>query len=106
MWRATCSFPENKTDMLHDYVRAQINKVDMLRPEGFEQCRKVDYINIGGRIGINITVAFWKDNRVSHPTDSSRSNCDFDVGSIEDSNACRCIKSSESITQYWYGVNV
>ena len=118
MWRATCSFPMYKTDIRRDYVRAHINEVDMLSFKGLEQCRKVDYINIRGHVGTNVTVAFWQNDIMSFHTDSSKNPCDFNAisGSKENednfgfyeavNHAFRCTESSESTTQYWYGVNV
>ena len=117
MWRATCNFPKYKTDIHRDYVRAQINEVDILRFEGFGQCHKVDYINIRGHVGINVTVAFWQYGRIPSHADSSGSVCEFDVGRSSDdyagssgialaNNAFRCTEVDESTTQYWYGADV
>ena len=51
------------------------NIVDYL---GGGKCKKVEYINIRGHIGIHLTVPFWQAaNGYFLHTDSSHTNCQF-----------------------------
>ena len=119
MWRATCNFPIRKSNILHDYVRAQLQVADILTyKEETWTCMKVDYINIRGHIGRNVTVPFWqKKDQVFH-TDSSLGYCTFNAkqGSIynEDNFGLyaihnknfTCTESNSSTTQLWMGTSV
>ena len=116
MWRATCSFSMYQSNIYLDYVRAQISEVDILSFNGLE-CRRVDYINIRGHSGLNITVGFFQTNTYIFSIHSLSIPCDFEPGGSNDtadffghygriSKAFRCTKYTESTTQYWFGVNV
>ena len=125
MWRATCSFPIYKHDIYHDYMRAQISEVDILKFTGLAECRTIDHINIRGNAATNISVPFWQGvtwnqliyENIPFHTDSSKKICDFDARSSSDdednfgyyeanNKAFRCTGSVDSTTQYWFGVNV
>ena len=115
VWRATCSFPTYKSDITRDYVRARIQVVDILTYYGYT-CKMVEYINIRGHIGSNISVSFYQDHGGHFHTDAHVNlGCSFNPrqGSIyEEDNfglynhvnpAFRCTESPESTTQYWFG---
>ena len=117
IWRATCSFPTYKSDIYRDYVRAQLKDVDILEYKLDGACRRVDYINIRGNKGWDITSALWQKDFPFH-IDSSRPFCKFnaDNGVIADEDnfgfygkinrAFRCTETDGSTTQYWFGGNV
>ena len=114
MWRATCSFPTYKSDIYRDYVRAQLKDIDILEFNGDALCRNVDYINIRGNEGSNITSAFWQKTEPLH-IDSARKWCQYDPrnGATPDEDnfglykiynrAFRCTETDGSTTQYWFG---
>ena len=117
MWRATCSFPTRKAHIFRDYVRAQLQNIDILTYREKAKCKVVDYISIRGHKGKNITVPFWQpDAQVLH-TDSHINSCTFDSskGSIENEDNFglydahnenfTCTQSSSSTTQLWMGTN-
>ena len=118
MWRATCGFEGDKSNIYSDYVRAQISEVDILTLNQVGLCCKVDYVNIRGHSGFNITVKFFQTNAITFHTDSWSTPCEFDPkgGDKSDSEyfgfytkinkAFRCTESEDSTTQYWFGVNI
>ena len=118
MWRATCSFPIRKADIFRDYIRAQLQNIDILTYKDTWKCLEVDYINIRGHEGKHITVPFWQpQDQVLH-TDSSVKHCTFDAteGSVENEDnfglyvshnvKFQCTESDNSTTQFWLGTNV
>jgi len=118
MWRATCNFPIRKSNILHDYVRSQLQVADILTYIGTEECMNVDYINIRGHIGRNVRVAFWQaDDQVFH-TDSGNFWCNFDATGSNVANEDNfgyyyahnrnftCTESNSSTTQWWLGIHV
>ena len=116
-WRATCSFPTYKSDIYRDYIRAQLKDIDILEYNLDGECRRVDFINIRGNKGWNITSAFWQKSFPFH-IDSSQKPCQFNAlnGVILDednfglyytySRAFRCTETDGSTTQYWFGGNI
>ena len=78
----------------------------------------VDYINIRGHEGKNITVPFWQPQGQVFHTDSSFKPCTFDAkeGSVENEDnfglyvstnvKFKCTESDNSTTQFWLGTNV
>ena len=116
-WRATCEFHKTGVDY-RDYVRAKISDVDPIVYSGEGVCKKVEYINIRGHIGVGVTVGFWNSGsyRDHFHVDSSRDvGCTFNARSgavsSEDNwglyqyrnSKFRCASSNEATTQYWYG---
>ena len=95
-----------------------MSEVDILTLNGSKLCRKVEYVNIRGHYGMNITVRFWQKTGMTFHIDSSAEPCDFTArdGSRSDednfgyyitiNSKFRCTESDKSTTQYWYGVNV
>ena len=118
MWRVTCSFPKYKSDIYRDYLRVELNQVDILQFNGWGDCCYVNHINIRGHVGTNITAPFWQGESTSIHVDSSEKPCQFDArqGSVYDEDnfgyyggvnaAFRCTESNTSTTQYWLGRNV
>ena len=63
-WRATCSYPThaiNFTDYLKDFK--DFNIVDFLGRG--TACRRVEYVNIRGYAGTNLTAPFWQILNIS-----------------------------------------
>ena len=75
-WRTTCNFPSVGIDY-QDYVRARITDVDPLKQTLSNTCKKVEYINLRGHLGLQTTVAFWNNNGNHMHTDSSARKCAF-----------------------------
>ena len=115
-WRATCSYPTHGVDF-KDYVRGNFKDFNIVDFLGRAQCKKVEYINIRGHVGIHLTVLFWQITKdcLLH-TDSSRTGgCQFKptAGSVyEEDNfghyyvinpKFRCTEKTHSTTQWWFG---
>ena len=114
-WRATCSF-ENWTVDYTDYVRGSVKDLDITAYLGDGECKKIEFINIRGHTGYNITVPFWqmKNSHILH-TDSAVQRCQFDgrngaavsednFGHYGGSNSrFRCTSAPTATTQYWFG---
>jgi hypothetical protein len=76
-WRITCNAYGVSVDY-RDYVRAKFADFDPLTFIGVGVCKKVEYINIRGHVGIGVTAAFWqKTNREILHHDSSSNSCQF-----------------------------
>ena len=117
-WRATCSFPTHGVDFT-DYVRGNFKDFNIVDFIGDGQCKKVEYVNIRGHIGIHLTVRFWQAANVYllH-IGSSQSGCNFDPtsGSVsyEDNFGYygninpkfRCTGGDLSTTQWWFGAHL
>ena len=115
VWRATCSFPTYKSDIIRDYVRARIQMVDILDYFG-SSCQVVEYINIRGHNGSDISVGFYLAHGEHFHSDAyGYFGCSFDArqgSTYQEDNfglynhvnpAFRCTESPESTTQYWFG---
>ena len=115
-WRATCSFPTYKSNIIRDSMRAQLSEVDILKYNGAEDCKKIAYINIRGHNGTNITAAcFQYHDQHFHTNSHFDFGCTFDArqGSVVNeynfgfylvtNPAFRCSESAGSTTQYWFG---
>ena len=76
----------------------------------------VEYINIRGIKGIDLTVPFWQPPGENFHTDSAGSPCQYNAksGSVNSENnfgfltvdsnpAFRASQNSGSTTEYWYG---
>lgn len=116
MWRATCSFLKYES-IVTDYVRASLEDIDLLTYEGDGECRRVQYINIRGHKGSNITVAFWQTAGFPFHTDSTSKNCNYTTtGGVSNEDNFgnyfrynenfRCTEAENATTQYWLGVKV
>ena len=114
-WRATCCFDKVKFDY-RDYMRGSFNDFDITTFQGDNQCKKVEYINIRGHVGYQVTVAFWqKENAYLVHTDSSYRSCQYGgapASSFEEDNFghynyynshFRCTSDPSATTQYWFG---
>ncbi|XP_031569048.1 uncharacterized protein LOC116303616 [Actinia tenebrosa] len=113
--RVTSSFPVHGVDY-RDYLRAKISSIDILSFTGAGVCKTVEYIDIRGIKGKDITVPFWQNDVYFFHTDSSRKICKYDAtsGSVKDENnfgatcfdfnpATRGSANGESTIQYWFG---
>ena len=78
-WRATCSYPTHGIDF-RDYRHGNFKDFNIFDFVGERQCKKVEYVNIRGHVGTDLTAPFWqKLNKRGHciptvptPTVSSR----------------------------------
>ena len=79
-WRATCSYPTHGI-VLRDYLRGNFkdfNIVDFLGTD----CKRVEYVDIRGHNGTNLTAPFWANfwPLVGFHTDSSIDFCELRFG--------------------------
>ena len=114
-WRATCSF-EKVTFDYRDYMRGNFIDFDVTTYLGSGHCKKVEFINIRGIAGYQLTVHFWqvKNTLILH-TDSSHTGCQFNAAAgaalYEDNfgyydftnRKFRCTSDQSATTQYWFG---
>ncbi|XP_031561040.1 uncharacterized protein LOC116297044 isoform X1 [Actinia tenebrosa] len=115
-WRGTCSYPTHGVDY-RDYVRGNFSDFDIMTFLGVGVCKKVEYINIRGHIGIHTTARWWQQlNTFSLHIDSGSSGCGFvpvagSVSNGEDNFGYysvtnpnfRCTANSSATTQWWFG---
>ena len=117
-WRATCSFPTHGVDFT-DYIRGNFKDLNIVDFLDSGKCKKVEYVNIRGHIGINLTARFWQAaNAYLLHIDSNKSGCNFDArsGSVsyEDNFGYyeyinpkfRCTEGDLSTTQWWFGAHL
>ncbi|XP_068682683.1 uncharacterized protein [Montipora foliosa] len=119
-WRATCRYPTHGVDFI-DYVRGKFKDLNIIDYSGGNLCKRVEYINIRGHIGILKTVPFWQGSKAGEQflhTDSSHTNCEFkpNSGSVssEDNfgfydvinSKFRCTVGGDSSTQWWFGAHL
>lgn len=114
-WRATCGFPIHGVDFT-DYVRGSFKDFNIVDYIGAGQCRKVEFINIRGHLGIRLTARFWQQTGawLLH-IDSSSTGCQFNPssGSVSGEDnfgfnvitnpKFRCHEDNDSTTQWWFG---
>ena len=112
-WRSTCSFPTHGVDF-KDYVRGNFKDFNIMDYTEAGHCKKVEYINIRGHIGMHLTARFWQRNDLLH-IDSSYTGCQFNptAGSVQGednfghyaviSPKFRCTEKTNSSTQWWFG---
>ncbi|XP_020892292.1 uncharacterized protein LOC110231603 [Exaiptasia diaphana] len=110
-WRVTCN---NHVDY-RDYVRVKFRDLDPLKFIGGAQCKKVEYINVRGHVGIGVTAAFWQYYHEMLHHDSDVNSCQFgrSVGAVgsEDNfglyksinRKFRCTRDDSSTTNTWFG---
>ena len=120
-WRATCSYPTYGIDF-RDYLRGNFKDFNIVDFLGDGECKRVEYVNIRGHNGTNLTVPFWQMKNVHHPlmlcVDSSLVLCKFNasVGAVvsEDNFGLywafntnfRCTQADNSTTQGWFGAHL
>ena len=117
-WRATCSYPTHGIDFT-DYIRGNFKDFNIVDFIGSGQCKKVEFANIRGHIGLQLTVRFWQGAKSFFlHTDSSSSGCNFNArfGSVssEDNfgyygtvnSKFRCTAGDHSTTQWWFGAHL
>ena len=117
-WRATCSYPTHGIDFT-DYIRGNFKDFNIVDFIGSGQCKKVEFANIRGHIGSQLTVRFWQGAKSFFlHTDSSSSGCNFNArsGSVsgEDNfgyygtvnSKFRCTAGDLSTTQWWFGAHL
>ncbi|KAK3747913.1 hypothetical protein QZH41_000187, partial [Actinostola sp. cb2023] len=61
-----------------DYVRAKISDIDVVTYDGSGVCLKVEFINIRGNTGTDVTVQFWQGSTFIFHTDTTNLLCQFD----------------------------
>ena len=115
-WRATCNYPTDEIDF-RDYLRGNFKDFDIVDFLGSGTCKKVEYVNIRGHVGTQLTVNFWqKLNTWFLHIDSGYNRCQFTAmktGAVssEDNfghygsfnSKFRCTKGTQSTTQWWFG---
>ena len=117
-WRATCSYPTHRIDF-RDYLRGNFKDFDIVDYIGSGECKRVEYINIRGHVGKNLTVPFWQPLHEGLHTDSWHTVCQIKVvksGAVpEEDNfgwyhnynpKFRCTKDTHSTTQWWFGAHL
>ena len=114
-WRATCSYPTHGVDF-RDYVRGNFKDFNIVTYNGAGQCKKVEFINIRGHVGMHLTARFWqKTGAEGLHIDSASTGCQFNPSSgavVNEDNfglyghinpKFRCSKDDQSTTQWWFG---
>ena len=116
-WRATCSYPIKGIDF-RDYLRGNFKDFNIFDFTGEGKCKKVEYVNIRGHVGTDLTAPFWRKlNSWTLHINSPSTHCQFKAArsgavSSEDnfgwygnglSTKFRCTETAESTTQYWFG---
>lgn len=106
-----------------DYLRAKQSSLDILSREYFDDCSLLEYINVRGHSGRDITaLVHQKSNLIMYVYSKYSFGCQFDarVGSIdsaEHSFGCYCTyekladanrnfrgtEKDSSTTEYWFG---
>ena len=118
-WRATCSYPTHGIDF-RDYLRGNFKDFNIIDFLGSGTCKRVEYINIRGYKGTNLTAPFWQLlNTFTLHIDSTFTHCEFNAASTgavstEDNfgyygsfnTNFRCTQGTQSTTQWWFGALV
>ncbi|KAK3734226.1 hypothetical protein QZH41_012951, partial [Actinostola sp. cb2023] len=112
--RITTGFTVYGVDF-RDYLRAKVTSVDILSISAGE-CKMVEYINIRGHKGYDVTVPFWQRSDYLFRTSSFKLICQFDAtkGSthleVNFGRYCRAANpkfrgtaNGDSTTEYWFG---
>ncbi|XP_031559360.1 uncharacterized protein LOC116295620 isoform X4 [Actinia tenebrosa] len=112
-WRVTCN---SAWVDYNDYLRVRFADLDPLTFIGGGVCKKVEFINVRGHVGIEVTAAFWQiaNKEILHH-DSSASHCSFgpsqgyapsedNFGFYKNINKkFRCSGGFSSTTNMWFG---
>ena len=114
-WRATCSYPTHGVDF-RDYVRGNFKDFNIVDYIGEGQCKRVEFVNIRGHIGMNLTATFWqKTGSDGLHIDTGSTSCQFNPssGAVQGEDnfglyrhtnpTFRCSKDDQSTTQWWFG---
>ncbi|XP_068728640.1 uncharacterized protein, partial [Montipora capricornis] len=113
-WRATCSFPIHGVDY-RDYVRGNFKDFNIVDFLGSCECKKVEFGNIRGHVGMHVTVSFWQktnswllhistpNNFQFKPSAGSVSSEDNFGGYWASNPAFRCSENDASTAQWWFG---
>ena len=116
-WRATCSYPTHGIDFT-DYLRGNFKDFDIVDFQGHGECKRVDYVDIRGHNGTNLTAPFWPNLEMGLHTDSSLVLCKFNaaVGAVSNEDnfgfyeginpKFRCTQEDSSTTQWWFGAHL
>ena len=117
-WRATCSYPTYGIDFT-DYLRGNFKDFNIVDFLGGGECKRVEYVDIRGHNGTNLTVPFWQAKNVFMlGTDSSSGLCEFNptVGAVSSEDnfgfygafnpKFRCTQADNSTTQWWFGAQL
>ncbi|XP_065063183.1 uncharacterized protein LOC135689772 [Rhopilema esculentum] len=118
-WRATCSYNRSSNSVdFTDYVRANLQAIDITSFLGHGICKKVEYINIRGHAAYQKTARFWQvlNTYIIHIDSSiSSDTCEFGakLGAawsednfgyyLTTNKNFKCTANPESTTQYWFG---
>ena len=117
-WRATCSYPTHGIDY-RDYLRGNFKDFNIVDFLGNGECKRVEYVDIRGHNGTNLTVPFWqqKNSWILHIVSSSH-RCEFSasVGAVDNEDnfgfygeinqKFRCTQANNSTTQWWFGAHL
>ena len=115
-WRATCSYPTHGIDF-RDYLRGNFKDFNIVDFLGSAECKRVEYVDIRGHNGTNLTVPFWQ-GRALHIDSSFFSLCEFSatVGAVSSEDnfgyygkfnpKFRCTQTDNSTTQWWFGAHL
>ena len=119
-WRATCSYPIKGIDF-RDYLRGNFKDFNIFDFNGEGKCKKVEYVNIRGHVGLHLTAPFWQSlNKWTLHIDSPSTHCQFKAaktgsvtqednfgsyGTAMNSNF-RCTQGTQSTTQWWFGAHL
>ena len=119
-WRATCSYPIKGIDF-RDYLRGNFKDFNIFDFNGEGKCKKVEYVNIRGHVGLHLTAPFWQSlNKWTLHIDSTSTGCQFKAaktgsvtqednfgwyGTAMNSNF-RCTQGTQSTTQWWFGAHL
>ena len=113
-WRGTCNADKRRNTSI-DSIRVALKEVDPPNFAGDGECKNVEYVNIRGIEGYNVSVPFWQNNEIMLHMDSSKDTCSFNAtkGSVEsednfgfylDTNTeFSCTKNKNATTQIWLG---
>ena len=119
-WRATCSYPTHGIDF-RDYLRGNFKDFNIVDNLGWGLCQRVEYINIRGYVGTNLTAPLWQEipNTFILHIDSGATHCEFNAASTgavssEDNFGFylsfdpnfRRTQGSQSTTQWWFGAQL
>ena len=117
-WRATCSYPTHGIDFT-DYLRGNFKDLDIVDFQGHGECKRVEYVDIRGHNGTNLTAPFWqRKNAWMLHHDSSLVLCKFNaaVGAVSNEDnfgfyeginpKFRCTQADNSTTQWWFGAHL